>query len=187
MAEAKQSTTTNECKASFEESFLLKSLRYCKGITSNSMISMVLPSYSEIDSVISRLKELSKKTTKDYEELMLYGDPNDDNLINDAGITDYKYAIKAYDETADFLSKIVFIEEDKKAMGLIIYYGYIDDGTTSSTLKDCAKKVFHTFPCPKDFKDCPDDIKYEIKLAQRFDLNILNFNSWFTDEFNYIS
>jgi hypothetical protein len=147
------------------------------------MLSMVLPSYDQIDSIISRLKEHSKKTTKDYEELMLYGDPNDDSLINDVGIMDYKYAIKAYDETADFLSKIMFIEEDKKVMGLIIYYGYIDDGAGASS----AKKVFHTFPCPKDFMDCPDDIKSDIKLAQRFDLNILNYNSWFTDEFNYIS
>ncbi len=158
-------------KGNFEDSHLLKALRYCKGITSNSMISFVVSKYEDIEMTCSELENEARKIKKDWDEFLIYCDPMEEKHDNDS--LDYMYATKSVLESADFLKKIKFQDADKELMGLIVYYGYIDDGG--------GKKAFHTFPCPKG---CYNNSRY--MRGQRFDLSILNENPWFTDEFNLI-
>ncbi len=163
------------------ENKVICSLRYCKGITSNSMLSLVLPSYEHLEEVILTLNSMYTVTKKNWDELCAYIDSDKDDYDMDRA--DYKYACQVYKETADFLKKLHYQDYDKKVIGLIVYYGYIDDGKTVTGSFFNAKKAFHTFPIPKNHEGL-DEVY--IKLGQRFNLDLLNRNPWFTDEFSLI-
>lgn len=144
---------------SLGDSLLLTSLRYCKGATKNSMFSLVIPSYKSIESGkvykdIESLKSLSESMSDDEEDCFLMK--------------------KVYDETSNFLRWLKFQDEDKSSIGLIVYYGYIQDD------KGERKKVFHTFPFEKN------TIGEEMYCGERFNLSYLNRNKWFVEEFGTI-
>lgn len=155
------------------ESKILSSLRYCKGVTYNSMLSILVPSYDQIDRAIDILNSMKVISKKNWDELCVYSDTSKDDT-HDPDRLDYLYACKVYEEASNFIKGIRFQDEDKELIGLIIYYGYIDDPTG-------AKKVFHTFPTPKKL-----DKEIDVKLAQRFDLSLLNQNEWFVETFGII-
>jgi hypothetical protein len=167
------------------ESQLIKSLRYCKGITSNSMMSFIVPKYDDIEAVCSNIEAIYSAVKRDQEALLAYGKTNSeaDEEKYDKDRADYTYVLKICRESINFIKQIKFQDYDKDIMGLIVYYGYIDDGTNSGLYS--AKKAFHTFPCPIE---PPFELRgpFEIKFCQRFDLSILNANKWFTDEFDLI-
>jgi len=164
------------------ESQLIKSLRYCKGITSNSMLSFVLPKFSSIGDVCKELEHNYKRVKNDCDDLLAYGqDDTEDEKKYDIDRADYMYACKVFEEASDFIKKIRYQDYDKDIMGIIIYYGYIDDG--QGLYK--AKKAFHTFPCPIDMLG-ENTFDKSFKICQRFDLSILNSNEWFLDEFDKI-
>jgi hypothetical protein len=142
------------------ESKLLQSLRFCKGITKNSMFSVIIPSYEDINNIIDEIIYL-KRINCEQE--------NEDS--DDMEIDDIKYMKKIYNETINFIKGMKFQDTDKETIGLMLYYGYIQDQDGSG------KKVFHTFPMPKN---C---LKTEMITSQRFCLGYLNKNPWFLEEF----
>jgi hypothetical protein len=170
-----------------EECQLLKSLRFCKGITNNSMLSMILPSFSFLEEAVVNLGAAHNIAKKNWDDLCAYGggaygggaDSDEEDIKYDTDRADYNYACKVFEETSTFLQKMFYQDEDKDIMGLIVYYGYIDDSTGLHN----GKKVFHTFPIPKDH---PNMSEIYMKLGPRFDLDLLNRNPWFTEEFGLI-
>lgn len=180
-----------------EQCQLLKSLRFCKGITSNSMLSMILPSYSHLEAAVAELKAMHSLTKCQWDSLCAYGDFSSEkstkdpinsegkgrygNAVFDDDLerADYHYACKAFNETAILLTNLKYQDEDKDLIGLIVYYGYIEDPSNGEGLY-AGKKAFHTFPIPKDNEPTKD---VYIKLGTRFDLGLLNRNPWFTEEF----
>lgn len=155
-----------------ETSNLVSIIKYCKGVSENSMLSMCIPSKEHIKDIISELKS---RYNMSCSELITTKSLSLDD--DDSDKVDCEYKVKVYHEASQFLKGLVFQEEDEKCMGLIFYYGYIDDGGSSTK----SKKIFHTFPAPKKFS-----IDYIIKIGNRFDIGMLNLNKWYTEEFGII-
>jgi len=160
-------------RGSFEENQVLKGLRYCKGISSNSMISFKVSSYTNIDNCVKELQNIANKIKKDFDEYLVYCDSLDEKY--DSQYLDYKYAYKCHIEAINFIKGITYRDTDKDLFGLLVFYGCIDD-------KGEPKKLFHTFPIP-----ITDDKSIDYTIGQRFNLEMLNKNPWFLEEFLPIS
>lgn len=140
---------------------VLLSLRYCKGINENSLLSILIPNYESISNIISYLNIMKEKSNKNIIRLM---DIDDEEI----------YTEKAHAEAINFLEGLVYAEQDKKETGLILYIGFIDNGSNKSV------KVYHTFPIEKRYST------FKYMSSNRFNLKYLNECKWFTDEFGRI-
>lgn len=173
MVDVEEIKTKADTRGRYDESELLKSLRHCKGITCNSMISFRLNSYYDIDACVKELTDITAQIKKDFDEYLIYCDSLDEKY--DQQYLDYKYSYKAHSEAIDFIKGITYRDSDKDLFGLIVFYGHIDE-------KGESKKLFHTFPCP-----IAEDKSLDYKVGQRFNLEMLNHNAWFLEEFHPIN
>lgn len=166
---------------------ILSILRFIKGITRKSLISIAIPSYEHVEVAKSELISRLKLEKSKYESALTFAElkAEDDE---EESVANCRYKCKVYKECKEFLDGFQWQNEDKDILGLIFYYGYINsdhemspDGKhsigPSATLKD-GKKLFHIFPCPKGFVG---DVT--MTLGNRFNLDLLNANPWFVEEF----
>lgn len=148
-----------------ETNKIVESLRFCKGITDNSLLTAILPKYEKIEEMIEIVRAYKFTTMGDYDDE-----------------DDAKYFYKSCDELVSFLKGIVFQDDDKKNIGLMIFIGFIDNGSASKDDEKRTAKVFHTFPIPQidEYGNC------DIYRGNRFNIKLLNANEWYTKELGLI-
>ncbi len=153
---------------------ILEILKYVKAPngTRKTMLSVCLPSFEKVGELKSTLESMLRIAKAKYENNLIY---EEFKSLDEDRMRDYKYQCLSLKEALGFVCGLKWQEEDIGVMGLIVYFGYIDDA------KDDPKKIFHVFPCPKDFVK-----EINIKQGKRFQLDYLNANPWFVEEFGSI-
>lgn len=151
-------------------------LQNLKGITSKSMLSICIPCYGDVKFIIDELHKILSLTKTKYENAFTFSDELD--CKDTDHLRKYKYQCLAIKEAIGFLNGIKWQDEDidgSDPIGLILYFGYTEDVEND---KKVAKKLFHTFPCPKGFMDT-----FKIYQGRRFDITLLNKNPWCVEVF----
>lgn len=133
---------------------IVEILRDVRGINNKSMLSAIVPNLNNIEGYLKLMEGIK------FEACDLDDEENELNL-------------KMIMESINFMKNLKVQDEDKKVLGLVLYFGYIEDINEKSGYK----KIFHTFPIPKD---C---LKSEMILGNRFKMSYLYKNPWFIEEF----
>jgi hypothetical protein len=146
---------------------VVRSLRYCRGISANSLISTILPSHDRLDETIRDLRSMSAIASAGRQDQDRDQDEEDMKTLADTAT-----------EAADFIANVKYQDTDKHA-GLIFYYGYIESSNGSP------QRIYHTFPYPSGHPAL--NVVSEVSShGARFDLDLLNRNPWYTEAFGEI-